>query len=127
MPCLPVRLVLVTLPVLIIMAADRSNAADPNAGKTKFLQVCATCHGNTGLGDGPASTAYNPRPKNLQTTELNDKQLHNVIANGGPAEGLSPLMLGWKAMLKPEEIDNIIAYLRKLGKQAQEKKNKKSE
>jgi len=34
-------------------------------GKTLFGENCAPCHGELGLGDGPASATMNPRPRNF--------------------------------------------------------------
>ena len=34
-------------------------------GKTVFQINCASCHGATGHGDGPASAALNPKPRNF--------------------------------------------------------------
>lgn len=34
-------------------------------GKPLFAQQCATCHGASGLGDGPAAASLNPKPRNF--------------------------------------------------------------
>lgn len=34
-------------------------------GKTVYQINCASCHGNTGHGDGPAAAALNPKPRNF--------------------------------------------------------------
>ena len=34
-------------------------------GAAKFKLFCATCHGETGAGDGPAAVALNPKPRNF--------------------------------------------------------------
>ncbi|HZE19126.1 MAG TPA: c-type cytochrome, partial [Candidatus Angelobacter sp.] len=34
-------------------------------GKALFLVNCASCHGNQGMGDGPAAAALNPKPRNF--------------------------------------------------------------
>lgn len=34
-------------------------------GKTIFNQTCATCHGATGLGDGPGGKGLTPHPRNF--------------------------------------------------------------
>ncbi|MEM4657703.1 MAG: cytochrome c [Candidatus Methanosuratincola sp.] len=90
---------------------------DPAKGKEKFVQICASCHGETGKGDGPAGAALNPKPRDLTdaayTSSLTDEHLHKVIAEGGAAVGRSPLMPAWKGALTDEDIDNVIAYIRK--------------
>ncbi|KXK12107.1 MAG: cytochrome c family protein [Chloroflexi bacterium OLB14] len=40
-------------------------------GKATFQSTCKSCHGEEGRGDGPASQALNPPPKNL--VELQNK------------------------------------------------------
>lgn len=34
-------------------------------GEKSYMTNCALCHGNTGLGDGAAGAALNPKPRNL--------------------------------------------------------------
>ena len=34
-------------------------------GKTMFMTTCMPCHGAEGKGDGPASVAFNPKPRNF--------------------------------------------------------------
>jgi len=34
-------------------------------GKKVFTQNCASCHGDQGLGNGPASASINPKPRNF--------------------------------------------------------------
>lgn len=34
-------------------------------GQKIYSNVCAVCHGPTGLGDGPAGMSLNPKPRNL--------------------------------------------------------------
>ena len=36
-------------------------------GKVFFEQICATCHGLAGAGDGPASKALTIKPRNYKT------------------------------------------------------------
>ena len=36
------------------------------AGKTSFTTNCASCHGATGMVDGVASAALNPKPRNFK-------------------------------------------------------------
>ena len=36
-------------------------------GKETFLKYCASCHGDTGTGDGPTASALKPPPSDLTT------------------------------------------------------------
>jgi len=93
-------------------------AADADAGEAKFKQLCATCHGPSGQGDGPASAGLNPKPRDMSDSEwqasVDDERLRNVIENGGAAVGLSPTMTAFGHALSDEDLDNIVAYIRSL-------------
>jgi mono/diheme cytochrome c family protein len=96
------------------------HAADANAGKAKFQQLCASCHGANGKGDGAAAANLNPKPRNLSDAAYmktrTDADLKNIILNGGPAVGKSATMPPWKASLQAADVDNIIAFIRTLSK-----------
>lgn len=114
-----------TLPVfslLLIMAmSPPTQAADIDAGEKKFRQLCSTCHGPAGAGDGPASAALNPKPRNLSDAawqeSVDDEHLRAVITRGGTAVGLSPMMTPFGGMLKDDELQNVIAFIRSLAKE----------
>jgi len=46
-----------------------STPAQVAKGRDLFQQNCATCHGVTGTGDGPAAGALNPKPRNFTNPE----------------------------------------------------------
>ncbi len=93
---------------------------DAEKGKASFAQYCGSCHGATGKGDGPAGAALTPKPKDLTNPGyvkgLKDDYLRDLIAKGGPAVGKSPLMPPMGSALKPDDVNNIIAFIRSLGK-----------
>ncbi len=95
-----------------------AEAADPENGKKLFTQFCASCHGTSGKGDGPAAAALNPKPRDFTDKALmsqkTDERLFSVIKNGGAANGLSPLMAPWGSVLKDDQIRDVIAYIRTL-------------
>ena len=98
------------------MKASRYDSADVAAGAKLFTKYCLTCHGKNGEGNGPASAALKPKPRNFHNAKdfksKNDDDLFKVISNGGPAMGLSPMMVGWKTTLKEPQIRQLIAYVR---------------
>jgi mono/diheme cytochrome c family protein len=54
----------------VLPPVDVKKAVIPNdsvlaRGKEVFRTTCASCHGETGLGDGPAGLVLNPRPRNF--------------------------------------------------------------
>jgi len=99
-------------------------AADAEAGKAIFVQNCASCHGETGKGDGPVGQALNPKPRDLSKGNFKfdtdgdgeagtDTDITNVIKNGAAAYGGSALMAPWPT-LDDEQIQDVIAYIRTL-------------
>lgn len=93
-----------------------AKAGDIATGEAKYKQLCITCHGPSGKGDGPAAAGLNPKPKDLSITTRTAAEMKNIIAKGGTAGGLSPMMPPWEASLTPEEIDGVILYIRSLKK-----------
>ncbi len=113
----------VAMPIVLFLstAVPKDVAAekgDPKAGKAKYDLLCASCHGNTGKGDGPAAAALPTKPRNhtdgKYMNALPDKYLFDIIKGGGVGVGKSPLMPVWGGQLKDEEIWNVVAYIREL-------------
>jgi mono/diheme cytochrome c family protein len=96
--------------------ADAAGKGDPAKGKEKYNQICASCHGPSGKGDGPAAAALDPKPRNLSdpkyVSTLSDEQIFKTVKEGGAAVGKSPLMPAWGSVLSDSDIWNVIAYLR---------------
>ena len=112
------RILLVTLVLCcaLFFAATPSRAADSAKGQEIYTTFCATCHGPTGLGDGVAAAALDPKPRDLSSAAIlegyTDEYLVNVITNGGAAVGKSPMMTAWAGIISPEDIDNVVAHIR---------------
>lgn len=91
-------------------------AANVSAGKKLYEASCASCHGPSGLGNGPAGQALNPPPANIAATSqmpmATDGYLYWTIAEGGAP--LHSAMPAFKDTLKPDAIWQIILYLRQL-------------
>jgi mono/diheme cytochrome c family protein len=87
-----------------------------DAGRELYTINCASCHGDTGQGDGPAGGSLDPAPANLVTTaaETDAPYIHWVIAEGGAAAGLSPSMVAYKGILTEEEIWQVTTYVESL-------------
>jgi cytochrome c oxidase cbb3-type subunit 3 len=114
--CVPIFLV--TLCVAVLGTALLAHGADVEEGKKLYGQICATCHGQSGKGDGPGAAALNPKPRDHTDKEymskLTDDDLFKVIKNGGASVGKSPLMPPWGSTLKDDQIKDVIAYVRTL-------------
>jgi mono/diheme cytochrome c family protein len=113
-------IVFVSGALLVASASTALAAGDAAAGKAKYDLFCTTCHGATGKGDGPGGAALNPKPRDYSDQAwqkaTKDEQIFKVIKEGGPAVGKSPLMAAWGAALSDADINNLVAYVRQLGK-----------
>jgi mono/diheme cytochrome c family protein len=91
---------------------QRTQAAPPADGKAIFDTRCSPCHGMDGGGDGPASAAITPKPRNFREPEFwsgrTDTQLHAVVKQGRPGTLMPP----FEGVLSDPEMDAVVAYLR---------------
>ena len=89
--------------------------ADLVAGRELYTKLCASCHGDAGMGDGPAGASLDPAPSPVAhtSTMLSDGYLYWRIAEGG-AEFKST-MPAWKGSLTETNIWALIGYMRALG------------
>jgi mono/diheme cytochrome c family protein len=87
------------------------------AGKAIYDKQCASCHGETGKGDGKmaASITTGPKPSDLSDATWkhgdSDGEIYTLIHDGSKGTG----MRGYGTRLKPEDIWNVVNYLRTLG------------
>ncbi len=91
-------------------------ASEPQA---VYEFYCAQCHGLTGKGDGPNVTKDFPvSPRNFvdaaEMNKLSNADIKNVVLDGGPSAGKSPMMPPWGKTLTEEEVDGLVEYLRVL-------------
>ena len=85
-------------------------------GEVLYQADCASCHGVTGQGDGPAGLMLDPKPVNLAVAQnnLRDSYLYWRISEGGLMEPFNSMMPAWKGILREDQIWQIISYLRTL-------------
>ena len=90
--------------------------ADPAKGAEVYKSYCATCHGDTGKGDGIAAAALDPKPRDLSNAEyvsgLTDEHIKKVVTEGGTSVGMSAAMPAWGGIIPEDDINNIIAHVR---------------
>jgi mono/diheme cytochrome c family protein len=95
-----------------------SASADNERGRKIYRENCAPCHGATGKGDGVGAQSLPVRPADHTNGKLmasrSDTFLRDVIANGGSAMGLSAFMPAWKGILKDDQIQDLVDYIRTL-------------
>ncbi|MEQ1909386.1 MAG: c-type cytochrome [Vicinamibacterales bacterium] len=85
------------------------------AGKTLYTAQCATCHGETGKGDGKmAANIPEPKPTSLIDAAWKhgstDGEIFTLIKDGSKGTG----MRGFGARMKPDDLWNVVNYLRAL-------------
>ena len=81
-------------------------------GSALYATSCASCHGDTGRGDGAAAAALDPAPSDLavHVPLHTDAEIYDFIANG--IDGTA--MVARSGELSPDETWHIINYIRKI-------------
>jgi len=103
-------------PVSIVSVA---NPIPPNSesiaeGQALYSTYCASCHGDSGKGDGPVGLTLNPRPADLRQHAIPgihaDAQLFEWITNGFPGSR----MPAFKSALSDTERWHLVNFIRTL-------------
>lgn len=75
--------------------------------------TCVSCHGKTGLGDGPIGRRLSPGPRNFANCKFHkrrtDGELFWIMKNGSPGTGMVPMI---PVTITEEEAWKILAYER---------------
>ena len=100
----------------LILVAGPAQAADV---EQVFKFYCSQCDGDGGKGDGlNVSPEFPVNPRNFTNAEemnkLSNADIKNVILDGGPSAGKSPMMPPWSKTLNEEDIDALVLHLRTL-------------
>jgi mono/diheme cytochrome c family protein len=99
--------------LLSLIVSPVATAADAKRGEPIFQRYCSGCHGSDGRGGGknfmPHVGALN---KKGHTELLDDAYVASIITEGGPAFGKSGYMPSFKGTLSPEDIADVIAFVR---------------
>ncbi len=92
-------------------AASATDASHFANGKAKYQQLCQACHGDKGLGDGPASATLRKKPANIPkklgqffTTK---NALANEILEGNIEEG----MPAWQGVITKQDAIDVLDYI----------------
>jgi mono/diheme cytochrome c family protein len=101
-----------------VIGNGSSWAQNPAEGKKLYATYCASCHGETGKGDGMAAGSLPVKPADHTSgnvmNQLNDKFLLDIISKGGAAVGKSTFMPSWGGSLNEKQVRDIVAYIRTL-------------
>ncbi len=90
-----------------------SNLANLERGRSYYAQLCMSCHGGSGDGNGEWAYRVTPRPADLRSPRArgrSDEQLFSIISEGLPGTS----MVGMKAKLSTTQRWQIVEYLRHL-------------
>ena len=99
-------------------SASAAAAAAPSKEGTaaEYHNFCASCHGDTGAGNGSAAVGFDPSPANFtdcaKMKSHSDEFLYEVVAKGGSTEGLSPTMPEWSIAFTDSQMHGLVEYVR---------------
>lgn len=92
------------------------HAADLAAAQKSFQGFCASCHGVSGKGDGPAGASLPVKPMDFDNcaamAKLSDATLFTAIKSGGKSVGKNPAMPAAGAAFSDAQIHDLVAYVR---------------
>jgi len=105
------------LAVVALTALAAPTLAQPS-GEDLYRTYCAQCHGLQGNGKGINVRDMSVQPRDHTDSKYmagrTDDELRTAIVDGGQALSKSVLMPPWGSVLEPQEVDALVAYLRKL-------------
>ena len=89
-------------------------AIDLATGRAIYERSCASCHGDRGLGDGPAAKGMNPAPPAIgNATDMIDATpalLFRVVSVGIPGTAMAT----WSDRLTVQDRWNVVAYVQSM-------------
>ena len=92
------------------VAPSIHQAANLNEGKSLFAANCASCHGDTGAGNGPAAGALAPSPTNFHLKKPTEDRAWEVLKNGVPGTAMPP----WQSQLSADQRHALVEFVRSL-------------
>lgn len=99
-----------------VSASNQVNEASIQGGAELYSTHCASCHGESGLGEGPAAANLDPPASPIAHTSqmLSDDYLFWRISEGGV--GFETNMPAWKDTLDEGQIWDLVNFTRALGR-----------
>ncbi len=120
------RLILFAIVVSVLGCGKKTSDAPPvdhqavTEAQHIFHTLCITCHGESGKGDGSASTKLDPKPRNYTDkawqAKTSDDQIRQIILLGGAGVGKSPMMPASPQLAnEPAVVDELVKIVRSFG------------
>ena len=96
---------------------DEQQQSPQQAANVLFTNVCSTCHGTDGTGNGPAAESLPVKPRNYTDAAwqaaTTDEAIAKIIVEGGQAVGKSPMMPAQSQLKdKPEVVAELVRIIR---------------
>lgn len=88
------------------------DAKAPEEGKKIYENMCWSCHGLTGKGDGPAAKAINPKPADHTSEKLQQQKDGNLYWKISTGKGV---MQPYGKSLTSKQRWALVQYIRQLG------------
>lgn len=104
--------------LLGVLALAPAHAGDAERGRQVYDAYCTQCHGMDGSGGGLNVEDMDVMPRDHTDPDemgaRTDAELAKAIRGGGKAVNKSVLMPAWEGNLSDQQVDDLIAYLRRL-------------
>ena len=114
----PIYTFILGLVAVTVLGYGQGQAQNAAEGQKLYATYCSSCHGDKGRGDGAAGKALPVKPADHTDGKLmstfSDEFLLNIIAKGGAAVGKSAFMPAWGGVLKENQLQDLITYLRSI-------------
>lgn len=101
--------------IVALTVASPAMAADLEKGKQAYAGRCSSCHGATGVADGPVAQAMGPGTvtnlvKGPFKFATDADKIEELVVKGGAALGLNPMMPPAPS-IDQAELDALSAYV----------------
>jgi mono/diheme cytochrome c family protein len=111
----------------LLTRVDATERGSAEQGQRLYRYYCAPCHGIEGTGTGrnaPYLEQMGRAPRDhtdaWYMNRLTDAELYRAISEGKRREGEPPFMPWWGYTLTPEDIWNLVAFIRSLARDSAE-------
>lgn len=109
----------------LIPVVDTTETAEVSPIMQKYQNLCASCHGDKGAGNGPAAAGLNPKPRDFTDKAwkaghgADKERIAKVIKLGVSGAGYPDLknvaMAPWGGVLSDEDISQMVEVIQGFG------------